>query len=244
LTLETVTEKRYAIKAGYRCNPPLPDEQGRDSSYWDSGRRIAHSRRYQWHVYKWAQDLVRAASVGRVLDIGCGPAAKLNRLIVPHVEQVIGVDQAQAVDYCRRAYASGSYAIDDLEAPAQELEWVPQLVICADVVEHLRDPDPLLQYLRSAGDADTSYLFSTPDRDRLRGTNAMGSPNPSHIREWAAHEFARYLQESGYEVLEERFYPPVKPGFNRLTAAHLLRMLREGHRWRYNFAVLCRSCAE
>lgn len=70
------------------------------------------------------------------------------------------------------------------------------MIICADVIEHLLDPDELLRWLSSI--PFKKIVFSTPDRsflvNELRSSCEMGPPhNPHHVREWNFQEFERYI---------------------------------------------------
>ena len=77
------------------------------------------------------------------------------------------------------------------------------MVICSDVIEHIVNPDDVVDYLLSLN--SKYYIISTPCREILcthpkfsnyfsRSWN--GPPiNPCHVREWTMTEFTRYLSK-------------------------------------------------
>jgi len=76
------------------------------------------------------------------------------------------------------------------------------ILIAADVIEHLKDPMPLLRALRECMRTAKLALISTPERDLLHGPEHMGPPvNEAHIREWNRAEFEALLRASGLNVL-------------------------------------------
>ena len=234
-------EKHYEIRSDYRINTEIHTIDTSTNTYW-TGERIKRAALYQWHVYTWARDLVEERGLSVVVDVGCGPAVKLNELIAPCASEIFGIDQPSIVEFCKRTYSKGTYLADDFESPSVELPREPDLIICCDVIEHLLSPDALVGYLKRLAGTDTLILISTPDRDRLRGPDATECPNPAHIREWSSPEFHRYLASSGLEVLEQRHSPPLRTTPSRLFLRHFMRQLRPGRSWQCNNAVLCR-CA-
>jgi hypothetical protein len=74
------------------------------------------------------------------------------------------------------------------------------ILICADVIEHLVDPDELLNWIQNL---NFNYLvISTPDRDKLKlyqwpaEQSQSGPPvNEGHIREWNFEEFEAYISQ-------------------------------------------------
>jgi hypothetical protein len=76
------------------------------------------------------------------------------------------------------------------------------LVIASDVIEHVPDPDALLQYILCI--APRSVILSTPDRNLLRLGTHNGPPlNPTHLREWSMAELHAYL--SVFLEIDEHF---------------------------------------
>lgn len=230
---------RYGLPNDYVTNPEVTVSTAPGQIYW-TPRRIALSGLYQSHVYRWAAELVSRQALRRVLDVGCGPATKLNRMIAPLAETVVGVDQASAIEYCQKTHQHGAYFVDDFAHPTFEDREPFDLIICCDVVEHLEDPDSLLGYLRSFGNSSSLYLISTPAREKLRGENVRFSANPAHVREWSTNEFLWYLAQHGFVVRESRLLPPIAVWPPSLVSLRLaLRQLPVGKHWRHNHAVLC-----
>jgi len=101
---------------------------------------------------------------------------------------------------------------DDFEHPTYSSETQYDLIVCSDVIEHMEDPDMLLSYIKKFAHKDGTILFSTPERDVLRGKDNMHSPNRDHIREWNKEEFTRYLTSRGFTILGTRLLRDI--GFN------------------------------
>lgn len=185
--------------------------------YWNPDR-IAAAARYQHHVYAWAAELIVQRGLRSVLDVGCGPGIKLGRLIAPVCGDVEGIDQASGVEAARRAGSPGRYTIVDLDRPHRSVSpWRRfDVVICADVLEHLIDPDPAMELIRGFCHPGTVVMLSTPDRDRLRGRGCMESTKLEHVREWAASEFEAYITSRGFIVEQSRLFPadaaPIEDG--------------------------------
>jgi hypothetical protein len=96
------------------------------------------------------------------------------------------------------------------------------VVICADVIEHLPDPVPLVRNLASLAERSRAVVVSTPDRALVGGPHHLGPPgNPSHARNGRCPARA---------LLRARA-PPALAGFTRqrprLAEAH--RPLTFGH---------------
>lgn len=231
-------DERYHIRPDYVPNLASRTLDGDDHVFWRP-ERIRSSEVYQWHVYKLAVDLIREHGIRTVLDVGCGPATKLMRLIAP-IADVIGIDQASAVEFCRRRYDRGTFMVDDFENPAIKLDVAPGLVICSDVIEHIHDPDVLLNYLKRLATPDTLLLLSTPDRERFRGRRALQCPKSEHVREWSQPELASYLESRGFRILLHRHFPPVRLVPSRYLALQLGYQWGHGRAFRYNQAALCR----
>lgn len=195
LCLDSTTLERYFIKAGYRIN-------SNPRGYRDT---LEDSVRYQADVYRHAGELSRRLRARSVLDIGCGLATKLMEYVHPHCDAITGVDDAATIAVCEERYKAGRWLAGDVEDPDFSLEGPFDLIISADVIEHLRDPDRLLDIIRAASHDATEVILSTPERDRRRGPGDMGPPgNWAHVREWNAEEFCAYLGSRGFSIRETR----------------------------------------
>jgi 2-polyprenyl-3-methyl-5-hydroxy-6-metoxy-1,4-benzoquinol methylase len=177
-----------------------------DDGYW-SPWRIGQSGRYQVHVYRWAERLIRRAGFERVLDIGCGVGTKLEEYIAPTGATIVGLDQPSAITNCQRLGRTGSFFEVDLESPDFEPDEPFDLILFADVVEHLIDPIPAMEMIRRVLAPDGLAWISTPERARRRGRACKRSEKPEHVREWARGEFVRFVKSCGLTVHSSKLMP-------------------------------------
>lgn len=173
----------YRLPPNYTCNP--------EPAYFVDDT-----------VAVWQPDLYEevasdARCGGTILDLGCGAGDKL--VALDDRFALVGVDCGENIQTAIRQMR-GSWLALDLEAAFPEIESPAETtIICADVIEHLRDPRVLLWGLSKAHfDGCPLIVVSTPDRDKARGPGDLGPPlNPCHAREWAPREFRRLLADYG-----------------------------------------------
>ncbi|MBA4783777.1 MAG: glycosyltransferase family 2 protein [Rhizobiales bacterium] len=178
----------------------IPDDyRSRESvHYFDDVAFLDGDVIHQPEVYDAADYLLKAGGRRTIIDIGCGNGRKLKKV---GAERHIGIDFGPNIDFCRKYYGTwGEWHEQDLTQPDcvqwAELADHTALVVCADVVEHLLDPTPLLALLAACYQRGAQVLTSTPDR--VRGRDHKGPPpNPSHIREWALDEYTALLKAVG-----------------------------------------------
>lgn len=212
----------FCLPENYQQLPSVEtNDEYSDGVYWNEAR-LKDELMYQWHVYAWAQSLIRESGVRSVLDIGCGAAGKLAKLIAPECDDVLGIDLPSAVQVASERHPGIAFDSIDIEQPNATLGRTFDLIICADVIEHLADSRVLLRFIRTACHPKTRVLLSTPDRARLRGRSCMRSTMSGHVREWAANEFLAFLKQEKYTILESRLLPFAQGG---LTDARLRDLL-------------------
>jgi len=199
--------ENYFIKEGYKPNLVNRTIENGDLIYWNK-TRFRDAGYYQYHVYLVAKKLAHQYSKRTMLDIGCGSAIKAVKLLKPVANRLVGIDQKNIIAFCRQQYPDGEFYADDFEHPEldlsiHKLKNTFSLVICADVIEHLIDPDLLINYIRSVSQDNALLVISTPERDVIYGQGNTSPPNPAHIREWNSSEFADYLSSRGLEILQQ-----------------------------------------
>jgi SAM-dependent methyltransferase len=155
----------------------------------------------------------------RVLDVGCATgylAAELGRrgCTVDGVEvDPAAAEQARA--HCREV------VVGDLEAPATHAAVeamlggaAPDVVLCADVLEHLRDPWSVLAWLRTLPAAEGEVIISVPNiahwtarRALLRGRfdyAEFGLFDRTHLRFFTRDSARELATRAGFAVRQER----------------------------------------
>jgi SAM-dependent methyltransferase len=198
----------FFLPPEYRTNPPASaDRDG--TPYWEAG--LSHNDvRYQVPVYRRASQRARTLRPKLVMDIGCGSGDKLNEFFGGAPYRVVGVDQESAIRLAQERFDRAEWLAGDLDSEefwGELAAYKPDLVICADVIEHLVDPVGLLRRLHSL--VGTGLLIlSTPDRSRL-DSDPLGPPgNPRHIREWTADELADLVRAHGFTINEHQHVLP------------------------------------
>lgn len=173
----------------------LPDEyRSRDpeDNYVDGISNVV----YQPLIYKAVEKiLAHDNSIKYVIDIGCGNAIKL--VGISELVELILVDHEKILQIARQnVIAAYEYSINlEFETPEIPDSLIKEsLIICSDVVEHIKDPSNILRWLSEKCRIAACVIISTPDRTRERGLLDFGPPaNPFHIREWNLDEFSRLL---------------------------------------------------
>ena len=155
---------------------------------------------YQPDIYALAGFLAQRCGARWIVDIGCGAGGKLLQFAGRY--ELLCIDRGAALAIARDSLGGGTLVVHDLEhglpAIAREI-LASAVVICADVLEHLRHPALLAGALAQVARVAPFVLISTPDRDRARGWLDRGPPlNPSHVVEWSAAEFLRFLGDAGF----------------------------------------------
>lgn len=145
---------------------------------------------WQGEVYAFAFRFAAERSLARVIDVGCGSGFKLMKYFSGY--STLGYELEPALVFLNETYPDREWAHGD------DLHRHPlagDLLICADVIEHLADPTGLLQLF--ARSTVRYIVLSTPALEILaeRGQSPrLGPPNnQSHVNEWTTREFGDFV---------------------------------------------------
>jgi SAM-dependent methyltransferase len=161
---------------GERTLPDVPEE-----NYW-----------YRRHlaVYRWIGERCRGL---RVADMACGEGYGA-AVLAERARAVVGVDaNPEAYEHAARKYARPglSFARALVEEFAAGAPY--DAVVFLQTVEHIEQPEPLLDRFASRLVPGGALYVSTPNRLTLAPAGASRSGNPWHVREYTAQEFRSLL---------------------------------------------------
>ncbi|HEX6181748.1 MAG TPA: methyltransferase domain-containing protein [Chitinophagaceae bacterium] len=156
---------------------------------------------WQKEVYEIALNYMQQEKFHSIIDVGCGSAYKLIHL---GNYDTIGIEVEPTYTWLRQKYPGNKWLLFDEVDPTRLRT---DLVICADVIEHMANPDDLLHFIQAI--QFRTLIISTPERDSVAGKNDYGPPrNTAHYREWNAQEFKKYL--SDYFTVDQQWILPGK----------------------------------
>jgi SAM-dependent methyltransferase len=155
---------------GERTLPDVPEE-----NYW-----------YRRHlvVYEWIAQRVRGR---RVVDLACGEGYG-TAVLARTAAQVTGVDaNPEAFEHARLKYAGERVRIErDL---VERWQGDVDCVVFLQTIEHVHDPDAVLEHVRALIGADGVAFVSTPNVLTLAPAGQARSGNPWHLVEYRPEEF-------------------------------------------------------
>ena len=155
---------------------------------------------WQLEVYLYALGLMKKNGYRSIVDLGCGAGNKLITYFEDY--DTLGLELPINVEILRKRYPERKWEVCDLSVKPSI---TTDVIVCADVIEHLVDPDQLLEYLKNVS---FQYLvISTPDRYlvyRPWQKGYFGPPkNKAHVREWSFREFGEYIA-AHFEIVDHR----------------------------------------
>ena len=186
----SATDATSSTPTGERFDPPLM-----------GGHLIEaeHFARYAWAT--------QFASGQRVLDAACGMAYGTAMLAAAGASPVIGVDLDESViaKVSESAPPGTSFDVADLrKLPFGDDEF--DLVTCFEAIEHVTEPEVVLDELARVLRPDGLLLVSTPNRD------VYTPGNPFHLRELTPNELEAELEKRFRSVALRRQHSWVASG--------------------------------
>jgi len=209
---EAISSRRPLIKLDLSEVAVTPDDPGSERCFVKPSYRIriepeyfvdtGSARVWQPDVYREAVRIAARQGSHRIIDVGCGRADKLIALH-PRFD-LVGIDFGDNIEVCRARFRFGTWLDHDLDEegdlPLAAERWSGAVIVCADVIEHLRYPWQLLRKLRRVVDRADALLISTPERELTWGADHIGPPpNVHHVREWSLPEFGAFLRAEGFD---------------------------------------------
>jgi 2-polyprenyl-3-methyl-5-hydroxy-6-metoxy-1,4-benzoquinol methylase len=153
-------------------------------------------------------DLVLASQARRVLDVGCGNVALARRLADAGLD-VTGVDwDPKAVQLASKRVPQAHFEVARFsdQPPACDFD----AVVSTEVIEHLFDPDELLQFALRALRPGGTLVLSTPHHGYLKNlvlslTNGwdkhfMTDVLAGHIKFFSRRTLTAALERNGFTV--------------------------------------------
>lgn len=164
---------------------------------------------FQDEVYFAAWKLAGETHCRNIADVGCGSGYKLLKYFSDC--ETTGFEIQPTLAFLQKTYPHRIWGLSDFGQKPIQASF--DLVVCSDVIEHIVDPDALLNWISQL---DFQYLvISTPDRDRLTcvwtdpiygAQSQLGPPvNIAHVREWNFREFEKYISQ--YFDVVTHFHP-------------------------------------
>ncbi|WP_288842463.1 methyltransferase domain-containing protein [uncultured Deefgea sp.] len=185
--------KKYCLKKDYRSNY-LPE-------YYEDETPLGLV--YQPDVYRFAEHLATTSGAEIIIDIGSGNGEKLEPFVKKNFS-ILCFDIGSNIERLKSRFESIEVFPVDLEMglPDLPIEILSRaIVICSDVIEHIKEPHCLLLSLSKWSSIAKFVCISTPDRDRARGLDDIGPPlNRAHVREWSLAEFHQLLKKYDFST--------------------------------------------
>jgi len=149
---------------------------------------------WQVPVYRAVRVNLVGNGLTSVLDLGCGNPQKLRAFIWPFIDDIVGVDLPDVIKRFEMPF--GRWVEEDLEKGDLNLNRTFDIVMCADVIEHLNRVDKLFDVIKRHSNEETLVVISTPDK-----RSTVGHPkNKSHVKEYTEDEMRSLLEKAGFIV--------------------------------------------
>jgi 2-polyprenyl-3-methyl-5-hydroxy-6-metoxy-1,4-benzoquinol methylase len=155
---------------GERTLPDVPEE-----NYWFRRHLV---------VYEWIAHRVAGR---RVVDLACGEGYG-SALLARSAAGVVGVDaNPEAFEHARLKYAAPNLTFE--RTMVELWDGAVDCVVFLQTIEHVQDPDALLERVKALIGDDGVAFVSTPNVLTLAPKGAARSGNPWHVREYRPEEF-------------------------------------------------------
>jgi 2-polyprenyl-3-methyl-5-hydroxy-6-metoxy-1,4-benzoquinol methylase len=155
--------------------------------------------------------LLEGAEPLRILDVGCS-GGRLGEQLRERGHHVTGIDLVETPQTSKRVDAF--FRADLEQGIPNEVGDNYDVVIAADVIEHLRNSDQLLRQLAERLRPDGRLLLSVPNfghwYPRLRTVlgifdyDQRGILDKTHVRFYTRRSLLKQVRKSGYQVQELR----------------------------------------
>lgn len=221
-------ERLASIKRAFRRLTGYPETAriGKTDydDYWDAKASTGMGRLSTFRRRR-AEAFARVIPPGaRVLDLGVGDGAILRYLIERRQIDGYGLDiSPKAVEFCRAQGLKVDLA--DINQPIEQaLDGHFDVVIMSEIIEHIPEPETLLNALRPHA---TALIVSIPNtgfyQHRLRlllgkfPLQWVVSPG-EHLRFWTIADFRWWARQMGFRIVHQQTYEGT-PGLRRLWPA-------------------------
>ena len=172
-------------------------------AYILQNRKALYKNEFQIPVYEAAARLIKESRIERVVDLGCGDGQKLAMLVNKPGLDIVGADIDDAkLRHAAAIMPNGHFVNMDIEeklATGFNEFNTDDLVIVADVIEHLTKP---FEFLKNIPD-DVTCIISTPDVSTIGKDIKV---NSDHKNGWTKEEFRELLIKAGFIALEIALY--------------------------------------
>lgn len=179
-------KENFYIHEGYTIRPEVP--------HFDA--TVPTPDEWQVEVYRRASDLASEHGLSSIVDFGCGNGQKLLKYF-GELYYTLGLEVEPTLSWLRKRYPAHAWA-EPVEAFT--LQSRIDILICADVIEHVENPHDILFILQSL--KPRYVVLSTPDPTLMGLGTEDGPPkNRHHVREWNMPQFHALVSDY-FEVIE------------------------------------------
>jgi 2-polyprenyl-3-methyl-5-hydroxy-6-metoxy-1,4-benzoquinol methylase len=149
----------------------------------------------------------------KVLDVGCS-SGQFAEALKKRGYHITGIDLEKSPDIVNRLDEFHKWDLD-FGLPQELSDTLFDVIVCADVLEHLKDPLKLLSELKTHLKANGSVFVSVPNISHwysrikialgLFSYDKRGIFDESHLRFFTSISFKRLAQNAGFEVVRSDY---------------------------------------
>jgi 2-polyprenyl-3-methyl-5-hydroxy-6-metoxy-1,4-benzoquinol methylase len=167
---------------------------------------------------------------GQLLEIGCGDGKILSKLYKNF--KITAIDISSAAIRKARKRLPGQSNLRVLDIENQYLEGQYDIILCLNVLEHLKNPEAVILKIRDILKDDGVFIFSVPNNYSLGkvSTLIMNTFDRTHISTYKRKQWVELVKKSGLEPVQIRngfLYKPFAREFTRHFATTMFMITRK-----------------